>query len=97
MDGAPLPVTNREMLLIAYACAEWDSVLTHLRALRQVGFRVPDEVVAHVADEWDQLCALWADVWVQDWSNDETVAHAQGWLTQHQPEIDGMLSGEVKV
>jgi len=91
-DPNPLPIPNRDRLLMAFACCEWASALTHLTALRQVGCRVSDETFVHVGGELTSFTALWATTHGQpDWSVVDTVEHAQAWLTEHTEELDALL------
>lgn len=89
-----LPIPDRDRLLIAYACCEWAGALTHLSALRQVGCRVPDEIIVQVGDELAAFTAMWNTVHDQSWPMVESVAHASGFLTEHTEELDALLKEE---
>ena len=94
MDGPPLPVPDRDQLLIAFAVCEWDRVVQHLTALRRVGTVIPDVVLETIGDELTNFSALWATVWDQAWELDETVGHARSWLAEHQTELADLLDEE---
>lgn len=92
----PLSIPSRDRLLLAYACTEWASALTHLSALRQVGCRVSDEVVASVADELGSFTAMWNSVEGTQRPPMAAAEHARTWLTDHIEELDALLK-EVEV
>jgi hypothetical protein len=91
MNG-PRPISDRDRLLCAYACAEWSSALTHLLALRQVGCRVSDEVLMQVTDELTSFTAVWSAMSHQTWTVDKAVERARAWLTEHTDELDAVLA-----
>jgi hypothetical protein len=86
-----LSIAQRDRLLLAYACSEWESALTHLNALRQVGCRVPEEVVSQVAGELEVFADLWNQVRGFVQSPMEVVVEARAWLTDHMKELDAVL------
>ncbi len=91
MDTTELPIPDRDRLLMAYACCEWASALTHLTSLRQVGCRVPDEVFVQIGGELTSFTALWTTTNGQEWSLVEAVDNARAWLTEHTEELQALL------
>jgi hypothetical protein len=98
MENSPISVSNRDQLLITYACAEWDSALTHLRALREVGCRVPEEVWVDMTAQFEGFAVLVANVmdW-EEWSTDRAVSYSRSYLAKHQEELEALLSERVGV
>lgn len=91
MSPTMLPITMREKVLIAFACAEWASALTHLSALRQVGFLVPESVTDHIDSELGALVELWSTVCCEQWDREETVSHARRWLDHHLSDLPDVV------
>jgi hypothetical protein len=85
-------VNERQATSLALICAEWDGAMTHLRILRQVGCRVPDEVMRRVLSEANDYTALWSALNDEWWTYEESVRQARQWLTGHQA-LANELSG----
>ena len=91
-----LTIPHRDRLLLAYACCEWESALTHLDALRQVGCRVPEGVVDQVAGELRVFTDLWNQMRGYVQPPLAAAAEARTWLTDYTEELDALLK-EVEV
>lgn len=85
-------MNERQATVLALICVEWDGVLTHLRALRQVGCHVPDEVMRRVVHETTDYSSLWSAANAEWWTYEESVRNAREWLTRHE-EVADMISG----
>lgn len=85
-------VNLRQTTALALMCAEWDGALTHLRALHQVGCRVPETVMRSVIDEATDYTALWSGLNGEWWTYEQSVASARAWLTEHQDVMEDLLA-----
>ena len=85
------PIPHRDRLLLAYACCEWASAVTHLNALSQVGCRVPEGVVDQVTGELGVFTDLWNQMRGYNQSPLDAAAEARTWLTDHTEELDALL------
>lgn len=82
----------RRQLGLAVAIAEYDTVLTHLRKLREYEVvRVPLELIGRVTDELEFLAQYWGEA---VGGGGDAVAEARAFCTQHGDELEQMLRDE---
>lgn len=87
---------TRELTLLAYGIAEYDTALAHLRALRRVGHRVPYVTIQRITTEQTILCMRWQHEHGQVTFEqvDTVVSDARRYLTEHGDELGELTRRE---
>src|SRR5262245_31377618 len=89
--------TDRKVLLMAYAIAEWTTALDHLLALDRAGVAVPYAILGRIEQQRQEYLRMWWHATHGDptWRHSRTeqvVTEARAWVTEHQSELDGVLN-----